>query len=127
MKAALLFLFSITLLGASDPGRPFQMAIVDTSSNNITTGYDGANAEVLSDLASPKNILVWNETGSNIGVSVPNGSACDVSSQDNFIAPGIAGSVSGFSADQVAINKVVCLRSLSGGAISTGTVYVSVW
>ena len=112
---ALLFLFFSTTLFASDPGRPFTMATVDTSSSNITTGYDGANAEVLSGLASPKNILVWNETGSNIAVSVPDGSACSVSSPDHFVAPGVAGSAAGVGVDQVAINKVVCLRSLTGG------------
>jgi hypothetical protein len=127
MKYLALLLFSVAAMGSSKATRPFTMAIVDTSSTNITTGYDGANAEVLSGLASPENLLVWNETGLNIGVSVPTGSSCLVSSPDHFVAPGVAASAAGVAVDDVAVNKVVCLRSLSGGTISTGTVYVSVW
>ena len=127
MKYLALLLFSITAMGASKATRPFTMAIVDTSATNITTGYDGADAEVLSALGSPENIMVWNETGLNIGVSLPTGNSCLVSSPDHFIAPGVAASAAGVAVDAVAVNKVVCLRSLSGGTISTGMVYVSVW
>jgi len=122
-----IMLFASMSYAADTATRPFTMAIVDTSSTNITTGYDGAGAMVMSGLASPRNILVWNETELNIGVSLPTGTTCVVSSPDHLIAPGILGAASGVSADKIAIGQVVCLRSLSGGTISTGDVYVSVW
>lgn len=106
--------------------RPFVMATIDTSSDNITTGYDGANAEVLSDLANPTHILVWNETESNVGVSLSL-DTCNAQSPDHLIAPGVTGTGAGVSADEIAIKKIVCLRSLSGSSITSGLIYVSTW
>lgn len=125
-KLFLALLLTSTLAFSAEPKRPFTMAIIDTSSTNITTGYDGAGAEVQTGLASPGHLLIWNETGSNIGVSVPTGDSCLVSSPDHFISPGAANGA-GVAADLVAVNKVVCLRSLTGLTIMAGDVYVSVW
>jgi len=126
MKAIFLLLSFCTLSFAAGVGTPFTMAIVDTTSSNITTGYDGAAAAVKTNLAGAKHLLVWNAIGDDIGVSLPDAAGCVVSSPDNFIVPGVAGG-GGVGVDDVSINKHVCLRSLSGGTISSGAVYVSAW
>lgn len=99
------------------------MAVIDTSVSNITTGYDGANALAVSGLGGATAVMVWNETSDNIGVSIPSGSACDVSNPDHFIAP----ATNGVTAEWVSVNKIICLRSLSGSTINSGNVYVSTW
>lgn len=125
MKALFVFL-TLCSLSFGGLGVPFTMAIVDTASTNLTTGYDGAAAQVQSNLANVGHVLVWNGTGSDIAISLPSGSSCEAGSPDHLVSPGIAGG-SGVAADDISVNKVVCLRSLTGGAISSGTVYVSVW
>ena len=122
-----LMLLSAISFGQTSATRPFTMVTLDTSVNNLSTGYDGANAQVFSNLSSARNLLIWNETGSNIGVSVPTGSSCEASSADNFVAPGVSGGGVGVAIENVSIIKVVCLKSLSGAAITSGTVYISTW
>lgn len=119
-------LLSPPLFAEISPGRPDPMVELDTATSNITTGYDGANAKVVSGLASPGNFQVWNETGSLIGVSVPNGNNCLVSSPDNFVVPGL-GVGSGNTVPNVAVNKILCMRSLTGASITSGKVYISTW
>ena len=125
MKA---FFFFLTLCSLSFGGLgvPFTMATIDTSSTNLTTGYDGPAAQVQSNLAGVGHVLVWNGTASDIGISVPSGSGCTVSSPDHLVAPGVAGGF-GVAVDDISVNNVVCLRSLTGGLINSGIVYVSVW
>lgn len=115
------FLLLVLLAMPAIAGAPVS-ASQDASSTNIPTSYSSAGATLLTLTSGTKShIAVVNDTGTDIEVSV-NATACGASSTAGFVVP------DGLSAtlDNVAINKVVCIKSL-GSAISSGKVHAVVW
>lgn len=115
------FLLCLFLTIPAIAGAPLQ-ASQDASSTNIPTSYSSAGATLLSMTSGTKNHIAFvNDTGTDIAVAV-NGTACGASSVTAFVVPdGLS-----FTADDMAINRVVCIKSL-GSAISSGSVHVTVW
>lgn len=124
MKLFLMCLLSAQVYGAQ--GKAGLPATLGRTSTIVGTHYGATGATVLSSLKGVSNIAVYN--GSSLGsVAVSRGTSgltCDVSTVDNFEVPASTGLV----IEDVAINKVVCIRSLSfGSSLTSGVVSVSAW
>jgi len=123
LKLIVGLLFATSVYAA--PKVPAPMDILNTNSNNLGTAYTDTESNVLSGLGGAQNFSVFN--GSTLGSIVlsfgTDGLTCDGSSVDHYLIP----SETGLLVENVAINKVICLRSQTGSSITSGTISTSVW
>jgi len=105
------------------PKAPQTGVPINAAVNAIPIVYDAsAGSQVMSNLPSPTAFDIWNGSAVDIAVKVTGaGSSCAAATGDNYFIPAGVG----LSKENIAIGKVVCLRSL-GAAIAAGLVYVSV-
>lgn len=103
------------------PKVPEALVVVDASVNNIPIAYDTtAGSQLYSNLGGRTAFDLCNETLVAVAVRVQ-GVSCASATGDNYQVPaGVC-----LSKENIAINKVLCLRSL-GAAITTGSVSVSI-
>lgn len=115
---------SCLLLGAQgSAGVPATMAIRNSNTTIIGTAYTSSNASLGSAIKGVANIAIVNgSTLGEIAISVK-GTACDSGTVDAFAIPASTSAVF----EDVAVGKVICVRSLTGSNITSGKVYLSVW
>lgn len=122
------FLLAIALLTSSSlfatpyGGLPSEMVARNAASSTIGLLYSSANAEVFSNMKAKSNFSIYNGSGSSLGVGVRSNS-CASTTLDNYMIPAATGLV----IEDVAMAKALCIRSLSGSSITSGTVFLSVW
>jgi len=105
------------------PTPPADGSVIDASSTNVPTAYDtSAGSQIVLSRGAISHFSIRNDgTGVALAVHV-GGVLCESADADQFYV--LNGE--GFVSDEVAINKVICIRSLGAAAVA-GSVYVSAW
>lgn len=117
--AALAF-FSVTSFAGA--GIPAELAIRNTASVNLHVSYSGPGATLLQNLKGVSTGLIYNGTSTAIAASVRS-NTCGATTEDQLMIPANTGLV----VENVAMAKAVCIRSLSGSSVTSGTIYATAW
>jgi hypothetical protein len=122
MKKLFLLLALVCPFVFAESGVPAPMGVRVLSSVNLHVSYSGPGAQILTGLKSPSHVLVYNASAAAVAIGTRSNS-CGQTTGDSYPVPANSGLV----IDQTAIAKVVCVRSLSGSSVTTGTIYASAW
>lgn len=103
-------------------GVPAAMKTMLLSSAGIGPSYTNGTPTAFSTLQGVSRVSIYNGSAASIAFSV-NTDTCTASSRDAFMVPASVGLV----VENVAVHKAICVRSLSGASVSSGSIYVSAW
>ena len=107
----------------ADPGIPATMDIRNTATTALYTVFASAGSSTFNGtLKGVSNIAIYNGTAAAIAVGLKS-DTCSGSTVDSFMVP----ANTGFVAERAVIKKSICIRSLSGSSVNTGTIYTSAW
>lgn len=102
-------------------GVPDQMTVLGGAAQPLGPTYGHPYVSVTSN--AKNNFQVYNKSSVDLGVNV-NNNTCTSENVDNFVVPATNG---GVTIENVAIGRVICVRTLSGGSMSGSSVFVSRW
>ena len=95
----------------------------DTSVTNIPVAYGSAGSEVITGNTGKSNLAVINNSAADLAYSLSTVTANCSGGVDNAIVPATGSSVF----KDIQLNTVICVRSLSGSPVASGTVRTMVW
>lgn len=120
---ALGLFYPFTRPSHAEVGIPTTMNIRNTATSTLWTVYASVGSSTHNGtLKGVSNVAVYNGTAAAIAIGV-NTDTCGSSTVDAFVVP----ATTGFVAERVAIKKSICVRSVSGSSVGTGTIYTSAW
>lgn len=126
LLSILLVTFAVASYSAHAAGLPATMAIRKVGTTNIPATYGAGTPTLLSGLVGVSNFVIYNGSSSAIAIST-RGATCSSTSPDSYYIP----TSTGLRVDNVAINKVICVRGVdsagNGASVSAGVVFGSAW
>ena len=105
-------------------GVPTAVYTRDANTSKLGPGFDENAGEIFSGLKGINNIYAYNGSSlGHMGLSVVGNSSCLPGSTTHLAVPPSTGVLF----DNLAVGKIVCLKSLTGASITSGTLSVSAW
>ena len=122
MKKLVLLLALLCPFVFAESGVMVPMGLRALGTTALHVSYAGPGATLFSNLKSTSHVLVYNASAAAIAVGVRS-NTCGNSTADSFPVPANSGLV----VDGTVNAKAICIRSLSGASVSSGTIYASAW
>ena len=107
----------------AETGIPATIDIRNTATVPLFTAYNVVGSSLFNKtLAGKANIAIYNKTAAEIAIGTMS-DVCNGATVDSFVIPANSGLV----VERVAVKKSICVRSVTGSSVGSGSIYSSAW